>query len=869
MKRFTPDAVKNRMMANLRVKEDWAMLVNNGTASNLLDVMAEDKNETARYMEYLYLEKFWNTAQNYSSLQAQGKLIGYKRRLPISAIGTVIVSHSDEQGNNRLENIGSLFFDIDTKSDYDDKERNLNASSLEKAALVPWVSDNQYLIPKGTVFKSNNGIEYISTKSVSSRPLSDKWSNIQSSQSSYRNFIKNGGWNNIKYLKIPVIQGKRNSITLGLCDGTRFQTFVYEGTDVEDASNAISREYFSITINSQGSTEIWTEINNLDLAGKYDKVFEKKILDDESGIQIKFGDGITGKIPPEGSMVTMNYLETLGSGGNLSQKYQITSIIPESPIMDPRTNTYHNFLSCTNIYPIIGGKDIEDISEYKLSAPKSYQKNYTISGLDGYKTFFDQYSPISFLQYKIYNDDSIKTRTVNSFGTSIIKSNSELTATRNSNGNNVIDHIKDEITSIYNDIHITGILSDGTILEEADSEEALIKPLEYALGNRMNPSDRFVYTKPNVVKLKTSVIVNSVDLETPEAEIKQIIKDSINSEYDIFNQVFKEPLYLSKEIELAKNKSFSDSVKIINEAKANIDISPESIQIVNTSGYSRFDAEKNFTLLAIPFSFDPIFIENKYYQGFKDCTVNSDYLIKVNLKFKNMGGSTSNSRTFFLIDNRIDESYNVTLDAGKQITAKGENYSKKGTFIIDSVTYNLFDEENDNYADRQVRVMQFPYINGITNNTRMTSLRDFSVSPSEIRPLVQGTDGKTALFKIEDVESDLRYAPSQVSCKKKNLDYIPCADIIFNENYSKVENVMTGYFVMPLSYFKFPRYSSDMLGEADIDYDMRETISNYLKQYVDLEILAEPKQEDFFPINDNDIICIDDIIVEKKIMTNG
>ena len=104
---------------------------------------------------------------------------------------------------------------------------------------------------------------------------------------------------------------------------------------------------------SGGEPVYFAEIDKLSMATSIDNVFEKSILKDESGIKIKFGDGISGAIPPEGTLY-VNYVETMGSAGNLDAKYQInTMIFPSGYSMkDPRTGTYSTFLSCTNISSI-------------------------------------------------------------------------------------------------------------------------------------------------------------------------------------------------------------------------------------------------------------------------------------------------------------------------------------------------------------------------------------------------------------------------------------------------------------------------------------------------------------------------------------
>jgi hypothetical protein len=65
---------------------------------------------------------------------------------------------------------------------------------------------------------------------------------------------------------------------------------------------------------------------------------------------------------PKGAHLQCEYLETLGTGGNVSNKFQMTQMtFPDGwNQIDPRTNEQITFLNCTNIVPIMGGQDIEE-----------------------------------------------------------------------------------------------------------------------------------------------------------------------------------------------------------------------------------------------------------------------------------------------------------------------------------------------------------------------------------------------------------------------------------------------------------------------------------------------------------------------------
>src|SRR5574344_1127333 len=270
MKRFDSDSTYQRLKQRLEIKEEWAKIADKGTIDNILKTEAEGFAELARYIEYLYQEKKWKNARNITSITHMSDLVGYKRKLPKSAIGYVVVSHTDVNVNNRLANYGTDFFDLDASSDYDDLTQNSDATDEEKAALVPWTANESYSIYEGTTFKSASGVSFFATETVKSRALKQPFSVIKADSTKYAAFIAAGGWNGIKYLKVPVMQGEKVSTELGEASGSRFECFTIDSLSVENASNSISRKYFTVSVKPfcfQGFYDAFCFIR-IDLAAK-------------------------------------------------------------------------------------------------------------------------------------------------------------------------------------------------------------------------------------------------------------------------------------------------------------------------------------------------------------------------------------------------------------------------------------------------------------------------------------------------------------------------------------------------------------------------------------------------------------------------
>lgn len=864
MKRFTPDAIKNRMIERLRMSEDWALILQDGTVGNLIDTISEGEAELARYGEYLLGEKKWRTAMNFSSLQHQSDLIGYKRRLPQSAIGYIVVSHTDEDNQNRLANYGSYFFDIDAESNYDNLVRE-DTDSLEKQkALVPWTNTTPYIIPKGTRFLAKNGTEFISTKTVTSRVLSEKWKEISSDPEKLQRFYSSGGWNGIKYCKVPVIQGKQQTSTLGKTHNKRFESFVFHKTDIEDATNSISNEYFKVRLTKDHIEETWIEIDNIYRAGPYDRVFEKKILKDGSGILIKFGDGISGKLPPLDYTVNIDYLETLGAAGDIDAKYQITDMVfPNNTVpVDPRTNTNRKFLYCTNICAVKGGKDIEEQDEFKVNAPASYLKSYTIGTADLYLDKIMKYSPLSLLHCKVYPDKSITIRDANGLD---------------------FNTVGGELALISSNLQITAVQSNGDKILKDEADEAFIKPLLLSLSGQISPNDTFTYVEPNFIEFAPMIKVRTKNLSINNDEAEGLVKTIISDEYDIYNQDFNEPLYTSKIVDLASTFSWVDSVEVTNEALANVSFESNDI-LISTKKDDGPSTNMADALVAIPFSFDSIFGKNKYASGFRDASVKSDYLLKVDLTFKN-GKPAIKNRTFFLLDNRVPNSNGEvsSVEVSKGLVIPGVDnqttpLKNATTLFTNGFSVNHYEEiyEGNHYLDRQTRVAQYKYIDKITDTKFMSIAKKPGVEPSEIRPVICDENGSPKTFKTENVDAALRVPTvkgSSISedAYKRNIDYIDRADIYFEEDSSITDdNTGKGYVILPLGYFDFDPSTLNMDDYTnDITKDnFMKVLEILLKEYVDIKVYAQPKSVNFEPKNPNDLCFIrkENIKVEKEVI---
>gem|GEM_PF-6807300 len=807
-----------------------------------MDVICEGFNEQSRYLEYLYNEKKWDTAANMSSLTSLGSLISAKRNRSKSAIGYVIVSHTDSSGTDRLSNYGKYFFDIDASSNYDNISIDDSYTLSESKSLVPWTNDEIYTIPKGTRFISGSGIEFFSLETKKIRPLKEPYSIIKADDTKYSTFISAGGWDGIKYLRIPVIQGIQKEIELGKSTGEKFQAFSTSTINIENASNNISSNYFYITIKlKNGDTEQYEEIQKIRLAGPYEKVFESNILSDESGIKILFGDGVTGYVPPVDSIITLHYIETEGNSGNISDKYQLTTMIfpNNETLTDPRTGSTGTFLSCTNITSILGGEDIQTIADFKTYAPTSYIKSFTTATKAELKSEIMDNSPINLMKLKIYPDSSFTTSSIDTTETSYTET------------------VENEISTIKNVLKICAIDYSGKAIEYPD--ENFIKPLQKILANKKGPNDNFEYVEPNFIKQCANLIIKSKSSEYTESDVQSYVKEGINEKYGLQNINFGDSIKTSNITSLAESFPFTDSVYLLQEAMANVSYDESSINLISDNETCT-DGDL-IKYIRIPFTFDQLYSSNSLYFGFKNYKVNSPYLLKIDIIFKNSTTKTVNNRTFFLYDNRssaidIETAKNTAIDSTEPLPGISTTLSVGEDKVI------LYDETSNYFSNRQSRIAQFTYISKVTSPDFMLNAKSFTSSPFELRPYIVDSDGKNKSFNTSDVVSTLQVAnEGSLTCYKLNSQYFTGVDVQFTEAETTSDSA-SGSIILPYDYLDFGNtyqtYSSTSPAE----------IQSLLENYVDIKVKAIPYLEEFDPQNENDLLYIDsdDVIVEKDMI---
>ena len=128
----------------------------------------------------------------------------------------------------------------------------------------------------------------------------------------------------------------------------------------------------SIRVTVQSTTnEIYSLYNNILQVDSTSKLFLIQEIEDEK-YEILFGDGIIGKKPPAGSIISVSYIVTNGKLGNGARNFSFVGILRD----DTDATVTSGISVLRTSQKSENGDDIEDISTIKYLARRIYSSQY-------------------------------------------------------------------------------------------------------------------------------------------------------------------------------------------------------------------------------------------------------------------------------------------------------------------------------------------------------------------------------------------------------------------------------------------------------------------------------------------------------------
>lgn len=556
-KRFDSQAITERKLNYLTQKKDFQNIQRGGALEQFLEAESESEAEIARYGEYLLQEMKWDTSRNFSSVKHMARLVGKKLDRKHSAIGTIIISHSDKPENDntlgsaRYINLGDSVLNIDQESNYDDNVKDDTKTGIYEKALVPWWSEDCYSIPVGATCTSKSGIIYTVAEKKEIKKWNQYFSDIKKTESNLTNFRSSGGWNYYKYLIVPIVQGVQKTVELGTSDNTAGQSFIVSTLDIEAADSYYTKQFCYIEIETKNGTETWNEVYHLSTVNSTSKSFEINILDDLSGTEIKFGNGVMGAIPEKDAKITLHYLETSGEDGNLIDLYSFNNTVDGVEIPDSLKNSVT--IGCQNMWSIIGGSNLETLDEFKRNAETAYENNYEI--IHTYTELerkLNQISPVPILKPRLKS--YYKNTTINT-------------------------------TNVYKSvIGITGL--SGNLIKLNDTEKNIFnKSVNNIINDNILSNKEILYVDPNIfsinsnvsIELKNPIVSNNSFIDSLENYLQEKLGKYNLSNLDKYQQVD----VIKESLNFSDNIASIDTLDLITYSDVSIDYSVKPVNSIN------------------------------------------------------------------------------------------------------------------------------------------------------------------------------------------------------------------------------------------------------------------------------------------------
>jgi hypothetical protein len=194
-----------------------------------------------------------------------------------------------------------------------------------------------------------------------------------------------------------VIPRGQLSVDVGARQGTR------KSEDFTSVGGRSQRLVLASTSIAQGSVRVKVGENNWEETRFFiDSAPDSKHFQvDTDGLDVTwiiFGDGIHGAVPPAGETITVEYLETLGSEGNIGRDL-VTEIV--SPIYVSGTQID---LTVTNPVASTGGSDRETLEHAKLQAPAELRSLWKAVTKDDFKALAEGFPGVAKAQVLDAND---------------------------------------------------------------------------------------------------------------------------------------------------------------------------------------------------------------------------------------------------------------------------------------------------------------------------------------------------------------------------------------------------------------------------------------------------------------------------------
>lgn len=313
-----PIQIKENLKTYMRAQEEFTDFDFEGSGMNiLLDLLAYNTHYMGFYANMLGAESHLDSAQLRSSVISHAKHIGYTPRSisPATVLAEIVVTPSDTE-------------------DTDASVLTLPRWTRFQGQAVDGVNYNFVTV------NANNAIKVA---------------------------------NNFTFSNVVLKQGEVVTRTYPVNADNPDREFYLPTANVDTDSLYVTVQQST----SNGYTEVYTPHEDITLLRSNSQVyFVEESTTGNGAYKIIFGDGVLGKKPEDGNIVTITYIDTEGPSGNGANSFILVSSI----------NGYDDNVIVTPASPASGGAQRETIEQVRFRAPKAYTAQNRAVIANDYKT---------------------------------------------------------------------------------------------------------------------------------------------------------------------------------------------------------------------------------------------------------------------------------------------------------------------------------------------------------------------------------------------------------------------------------------------------------------------------------------------------
>jgi len=183
-----------------------------------------------------------------------------------------------------------------------------------------------------------------------------------------------------RFDQLEIYEGVFLTSTFTIDDSQPNQRFILPNANIDTTTIRVS-------VRDQ-VTEEYTSYSNILNIDKNTRIFLIQEVSDQK-YEIRFGDGILGKKPKSGSVVTVTYIVTNGTFGNGASNFTFSGILKDN---NERDITSGISLLTTEV-PSQNGDEVESIDSIKYLAPRVYASQFRAVTANDYKALIPYIYP--------------------------------------------------------------------------------------------------------------------------------------------------------------------------------------------------------------------------------------------------------------------------------------------------------------------------------------------------------------------------------------------------------------------------------------------------------------------------------------------